>query len=79
VGCVVVPNTPVAMPLDEIEATARALLIDSGWFVATEAGLPDLRGDEWDEELDHDWHELHGFAETDAPPTTRAAPTSAGC
>jgi len=29
---------------------------------------PDLRGDERDDQLDHDWHELHGFAETDSPP-----------
>ena len=64
-GAVVVPNAPSAMSLDDIEASARAVLIDGSWFVAADAGLPDLRSDTWDEDLDHDWHELHGFAETD--------------
>jgi len=67
-GAVVVSNTAAAMSLAEIAATARASLIDGAWFVAAAADLPDLRGDQWDDELDHDWHELHGFIETEAPP-----------
>lgn len=42
-------------------------LIDGHWFVAEDVGLPVLRPDEWDDELDHDWHEFHSFAETKAP------------
>jgi len=67
-GAVVVPNAPDPLTLDEVDASARSVLIDGGWFVASAADLPDLRGEAWDVELDHDWHELHGFAETDAPP-----------
>ena len=67
-GAVVVPNASDPLALDEIEAIARTSLIDGAWFVAAAAGLPDLHGDDWDDELDHDWHELHGFAETAAPP-----------
>ena len=67
-GAVVVANAPDPLALDDIEARARAALIDSGWFIASAAGLPELRGDEWDDELEHDWHELHGFTGTDAPP-----------
>jgi hypothetical protein len=66
-GAVVVANAPDPLTLDDIEAIARASLIEGAWFVAAAAGLPDLRGDEWDDELDHDWHELHGFAGTDEP------------
>jgi len=67
-SAVVVPNAPSPISSHEADAIARASLIDGGWFVAAAAGLPDLRGNEWDDELDHDWHELHGFAETDAVP-----------
>ena len=67
-GAIVVPNAPEPLALDQIEASARASLIDGAWFVAAAADLPDLRGEEWDEDLDHDWHELHGFAETEALP-----------
>ena len=66
-GAVVVPNAANPLSLAEVEEIARASLIDGAWFVAAAAGLPDLRGDEWDDALDHDLHELHGFAETDAP------------
>lgn len=31
-------------------------------------GVPDLRPNEWDDEIDHDWHELHLFAATEAEP-----------
>ena len=67
-GAVVVANAPNPLTPDEVEAGARAVLIDGGWFVASAAGLPDLRCDEWDDEHDHDWHELHGFSEMDELP-----------
>jgi len=51
-----------------LEAEARRYLIDGHWFVAEDTGVPDLRPDEWDDELDHDWHEFHSFAETEVPP-----------
>lgn len=67
-GAVVVANAPDPMPPTEAEAVARASLIDGNWFVAASAGVPDLRAAEWDDELDHDWHELHGFTETARQP-----------
>jgi hypothetical protein len=45
---------------------ARRFLIDGHWFVAEDVGVPDLRPDEWDDEIDHDWHELHSFSGTGA-------------
>lgn len=64
----VVSNPGDAHSAATAEQAASKVLIDGAWFVAAAADLPDLRGDEWDDELDHDWHELHGFAETDVPP-----------
>ncbi|MDZ7828968.1 MAG: hypothetical protein U5K33_05585 [Halofilum sp. (in: g-proteobacteria)] len=52
-----------------LEAEIRPYLIDGHWFVADDVGLPDLRPADRDEELDHDWHEVHSFAETEARPS----------
>lgn len=49
-----------------LEAEAQRHLIDGNWFVAEDVGLPDLRTDSWDEELDHDWHEFHSLSATSA-------------
>lgn len=48
-----------------LEAEARRYLIDRHWFVAEDVGVPDLRPAEWDDELDHGWHELHSLTEAE--------------
>lgn len=64
-GTVVFSNTQ-DMTLSDIESAARRGAIDGAWFVAQDVGLLDLRPEDWDDEIDHDWHELHSLSETDA-------------
>lgn len=49
-------------------AMAEKVLIDHAYFVAAKAGVPDLHFAEHDEELDHDWHEVHAFHATEDVP-----------
>ena len=42
------------------------MLIDGAYFDAGRAELSHLRDGAWDDKLDQDWHELHGFVETEA-------------
>lgn len=55
-----------SLSVSEIESLARECLIDGAWFVTTHPSVPDLRPTDLDYELDHDWHEIHSFSETDA-------------
>ena len=63
-GCVVFEN-PNNWRLNEVDQRIRAALIEGEFFVARHWGLPDLRGDEWNDELDHDWHEFESVGETE--------------
>jgi len=63
-GSVVFGN-PNNRRLNEVDQRIRAALIDGEFFVARHWGLPDLRGDECDDELDHDWHEFEVVEETE--------------
>lgn len=45
------------LTLREVEDRIRAALIDGEFFNARQWGLPELRGFEWDDDLDHEWHE----------------------
>jgi len=47
-----------------LEAAVRRWLIDRNWFVAEDVIVPDLRPEERDDELDHDWHEFHSLSVT---------------
>ena len=51
-----------------LEQQARSLLIDSEFFVAETAMVPDLRFEEHNESLDHGWHCFDKFSATDEPP-----------
>lgn len=55
-----------SLSVAHIESLAREYLIDGAWFVANHPSVPDLRPTDLDYELDHDWHEVHSFSETDA-------------
>lgn len=47
---------------------AEKVLIDQTYFVATKANVPDLHFEEYNEELDHGWHEIFTFQLTDEAP-----------
>lgn len=47
-----------------IEQFITRNLIESEWFYADKWGLPDLHFKEWDEEIDHNWHEFDCIEET---------------
>lgn len=51
------------LDIAEIESKIQRALIDGQWFIAQEIGLPVLRFDTPDPELDHDWHEFDGLYE----------------
>lgn len=48
--------------------SAEALPLDRIYFLPSEVGVPKLRFEEWIENLDHDWHEIHSFDLCDDPP-----------
>jgi hypothetical protein len=52
------------LDIGELEARIKRALIDGQWFVAQQVGLPVLRFETADLELDHDWHEFDGLFET---------------
>ncbi len=47
-----------------IASMAEDALIDSLYFVASKARIPDLHFSDYNEQLDHDWHEMHEFQPT---------------
>ena len=46
------------MDVEELEALIRAKLIDGLWFYVNEWQLPDLHFRNYDDRLDHAWHEF---------------------
>src|SRR5690606_5386634 len=61
-GLVVFSN-PHNLPLREVEQSIRSALIDGELFNDSRWQLPDLREQEWDDEMDHDWHEFESVKE----------------
>lgn len=59
----VVFRNATGLALSTVEFSLRERMIDRGWFVADQWGLPDLHFKEfdWDSELDHGWHEYEGI------------------
>jgi hypothetical protein len=47
--------------------------IDRCWFVAKDWNLPDMHFKEfdWDDEIDHQWHEFQAIEETNQAATTK--------
>lgn len=62
-GSAIYPNS-AAIKLEVLEARIRAALIDGAWFIAEEIGLPPLKFETLDQELDHGWHEFHSLSES---------------
>ena|SRR5690606_31000270 len=61
----VVFTNPNGRPLNEIDQVIGAALIDGEFFDARQWQLPDLRNHEWDDELDHDWHDFESVEEVE--------------
>jgi len=51
--------------LIKFESLIRSKLIDGVWFHANIWDLPDLHFNDWDNDLDHQWHEFDGVEFTD--------------
>ncbi len=49
----------------ELETRLRKMLIDGLYFVARNAGVPNLWTCTYNAELDHGWHEFEGLGEVD--------------
>lgn len=55
------------LSMEKLRATIESNLIEGQWFVAKDLELPSLffKEFEWDEELDHNWHEFQDLEETE--------------
>jgi hypothetical protein len=64
-GEVVFAN-PSEVFLADVFTVLQSNLIDKQWFVASHWGLPDMhfREYDWNESIDHDWHEFEDVEET---------------
>lgn len=65
----IVFSNPQDADITAISSKAKKVLIDQTYFVARKATIPNLYFSEYDDELDHTWHEVHAFDETADLPT----------
>ena len=65
----VVFSNPREVEVASVVLNAKRTLIDQAYFFARTASVPSLYFKEYDDELDHSWHEVHTFQETNDPPT----------
>lgn len=63
---------PDSMPTESIKTIIENNLIEGAWFVAKNWQLPDLHFQDydWDDSIDHEWHEVAGIEETNEVATT---------
>lgn len=64
----VIFSNPRNLSADLIASMAEKVLIEQLYFVARKAGVPDRHFNEYNEELDHGWHEVSAFQPTDDVP-----------
>jgi len=50
-------SNPDGLSIEEIDAALRERLIDDEWFYASQWGLKDLHFKDFDDEIDHSFHE----------------------
>ncbi len=55
--------------VQEVEDAMKTVLIDELWFYANKWNLKDLHLHQWDEEIDHSWHEFDFVEETEEDAT----------
>ncbi|MGV8894101.1 MAG: hypothetical protein ACOH2K_14390 [Burkholderiaceae bacterium] len=65
----IVFTNPHNLPLEELFAKLKLALLDEMFFDAFAVGVPDRFFDDYDEELDHEWHEFECLEEVDSLPT----------
>lgn len=65
---VVVFSNPNNLPLKTISSMIQNCFMDDLYFSANKLGIPSLHFDDFDEELDHCWHEFHRFFPTEEKP-----------
>lgn len=64
-------SNPHNVPLENLSAQVKLALLDEMYFDAFAVGVPDRFFDDYDEELDHDWHEFECLEQVDSPATDR--------
>ena len=57
------------LSIEHIVKVVKISFIDKGWFDPLACGLPQLKFEKFDEELDSDWHELSKICFTDQAAT----------
>jgi hypothetical protein len=61
-------SNPRNIKADLVNSMAENVLIDQAYFVASKADVPDLHFREYNEQLDHGWHEVQSFVSTEDTP-----------
>lgn len=61
----IVFSNPNDINCDFIKSTVENMLIEKLYFVANKADVPDLHFEEYKEQFDHNWHEIHNFEPTE--------------
>ena len=58
----VIFSNPNNLTILDMEHLIRSKLIDGEWFYAQDWGLPNLHFEDWDEDLDHGFHEFESLS-----------------
>jgi hypothetical protein len=57
------------IPTKNIEAAIKSALIDGEWFYASKWNIKSLHHFEWNDSIDHPWHEFSSIHDTKEPAT----------
>ncbi|CAB5160032.1 MAG: hypothetical protein F2961_06315 [Actinobacteria bacterium] len=58
-------SNPHNINVNLVKALAENVLIDQAYFIASKANVPDLHFNEYNDQLDHSWHQFHMVAQTE--------------
>ena len=58
----VIFSNPNNLTILDMENLIKSKLIDGEWFYAQDWGLPNLHFEDWDEDLDHGFHESESLS-----------------
>jgi hypothetical protein len=58
-------SNPHNINVNLVKSMAENVLIDQAYFVASKADVPDLHFKEYNDQLDHGWHEFHAVIQTE--------------
>lgn len=59
-------SNPNETSLEDLSARVKLALLDEMYFDAYAVGLPELFFEDYDDELDHDWHEFELLGDSNA-------------